>query len=662
MGGSLGSSNRTSGGLVHGAMRSRMAPHTFPCPLRHLDRAGRRGQECCVKLHHHSLGRCVAAALCCVSAAALADGAAPTTLDQIVVTATRTAQTEDATLAPVTVITRADIERLQPASLQDLLGDTPGMAISNQGGPGKVSAMFLRGTNANQVLVLVDGIRVGSATAGTTPIQQIPVDQIERIEIVRGPFSSLYGADAIGGVIQIFLRHAPGTFTPNASAGIGSYDHWKASAGFSAAGQRGWLSLQAAHEQTKGINACRSGAAELFVACFADQPDRDGFHNRSLTLNGAYTFSDRWSADGMALRTQGLNKYDGSFSDSDRYSTQVLGGQLHYQPGEAVRLSLRAGTSTDFDADDLGSVNVDHFNTRHTLGSFQADIAAAGGLLTAGLDWQRDHVASDTPFAVNTRTDRGLFAQYQHSFGAQSLQANVRRDDNSQFGGKTTGSVLWGWDFARDLRVTASWGTAFHAPTFNDLYYPGFSNPDLRPESSRNFDVGLRGTPAWGHWSLDVYRNEIRDMLALNSAFVPENIDRARITGLEGVIGGKLAGWDLRATATLLNAVDDARGGAWEGRRLPRRPRQSARFDADRDFGRFSVGASVYLNAPAWDDITNRNRLGGYALANLRAGWNFSRDWKLQLALNNVFDKDYETAYYYNQPGRNFMLTLSWKR
>ncbi|MGN6192731.1 MAG: TonB-dependent receptor plug domain-containing protein, partial [Rhodanobacteraceae bacterium] len=327
-----------------------------------------------MKSHRRLLGRCVAAALCCVPVAALADST-PTRLDQIIVTATRTAQTEDATLAPVTVITRRQIELLQPASLQDLLNDTPGMSISNQGGPGKVSAMFLRGTNASQVLVLVDGIRIGSATAGTTPIQQIPVDQIQRIEIVRGPFSSLYGSEAIGGVIQIFLRHAPGTFTPNASVGIGSYRHWNASSGFSAAGDKGWIALQATHDQLKGINACRVGAAEAFAGCFADQPDRDGVHDNALTVNGAYQFNDQWSADALAMRSEGLNKYDGSFSDSDAYATQVLGGQLHFRPNDTLNLSLRAGSSADFDEDFLEGVYVDHFDTRRTLGSLQADVA-----------------------------------------------------------------------------------------------------------------------------------------------------------------------------------------------------------------------------------------------------------------------------------------------
>ena len=613
-----------------------------------------------MKLHRHSLGRCVLAALTCVSAAAFAVGS-PTTLNQIVVTATRTAQTEDQTLAPVTVITRAEIELLQPSSLQDLLNDTPGMAISNNGGPGKVTSLFLRGTNANQVLVLVDGIRVGSATAGTTPIQDIPVDQIQRIEIVRGPFSSLYGSEAIGGVIQIFLRHAPGTFTPNASVGIGSWSHWRASSGFSAAGDKGWISVQATHDQTKGINACKVGAAEVFAACFADQPDRDGFHDNALTIHGVYQFDDRWSADALAMRTQGFDKYDGTFSDSDDYVTQVVGGQLHFRPNDTLNLSLRVGGSSDFDKDFLQGVYVDHYDTRRTLGSLQADIAVAGGLLSTGLDWQRESVASSTAYDVDARTDRGLFAQWQRTFGAQSLQANLRRDDNSQFGGKTTGSLLWGWDFARGLRVTASYGTAFRAPTFNDLYYPGFSNPDLRPESSRNLELGLRGTPAWGHWSVNVYRNRIHDMIAFDgTTFLPANIDRVRITGVEGVVGGKLLSWDVRATATLLNARDSAPGFN-DGKQLPRRPRRSARFDVDRTFGRLSVGASWYLAARTYDDLANQHPLSGYALTNLRAGWQVDRDWKLQLALNNVFDKDYETAWYYNQPGRNVMLTLRWR-
>lgn len=602
------------------------------------------------------------AMLLMVPLAALAAGSS-TTLDQIVVTATRTAQTQDATLAPVTVITRAQIDLLQPASLQDLLNSTPGMAISNSGGPGKITSLFLRGTQATQILVLVDGIRVGSVSAGSTAIQDIPVDQIQRIEIVRGPFSSLYGSEAIGGVIQIFLRHESGTSTSNANVGFGSHSHWKAAAGFSANARKGWLSAQVSHERTDGINACRVGAAEAFAGCFADEPDVDGYHDSALSLNGAWQWNDRWSVDGLAFRSQGHNDYDGTFSNANDYSAQVLGGQLHYQPSERVKVSLRAGSSTDFATDFLDGTYVDHFDTRRGLGSLQADIAAAGGLLTLGFDWQREALASNMLYVESARVDRGLFTQWQRTFGAQSVQANLRRDDDSQFGGKTTGSLLWGWDFAHDLRITASYGTAFRAPTFNDLYYPYFGNPDLEPESSRNLELGLRGTPGWGNWSVNVYRNDISDMIAWDAAVnLPGNIDRVRITGIEGVLDGTLAGWDLRATATLLRARDTAHDGLYEGNELPRRPGRSARFDADRAFGRFSVGTSWYLASSRYDDIANLHRLGGYALVDLRAGWKIDRNWSAQLAFDNVLDKDYETAWFYNQPGRTVMLTLRWNR
>lgn len=604
---------------------------------------------------------CSALAGLLVTTVAFAD-APSTQLGQIVVTATRTAQAQDATLAPVTVIDRAEIELLQPSSLQDLLSRAPGIAIDNKGGPGKASNLFLRGTNADQVLILVDGIRIGSATTGTAAIQDIPVDQIERVEIVRGPFSSLYGSEAIGGVIQIFLRHAPGAFTPNASLGFGSYARRNAAAGFSSAGEQGWFSLEASHDQTHGINACRVGAAQAHTACFADQPDKDGFRNNTLTLHGAYRFNDRWSADGLAMRSQGFNEYDGTFSDSDDYVTQVTGAQLHFRAGDRLKLSLRVGSSADFIDDFLRGVHADHFNTRRTLGSFQADIALAAGLLTTGMDWQRESIASSAVFAQTARIDRGVFAQWQRAFGVQSLQASLRRDRSSQFGGKTTGSLLWGWGFAPRLRFTASYGTAFRAPTFNELYFPGFGNPQLTPESSRNVEIGLRGTPAWGQWSLNAYRDDIRDMITFDAAVgLPANVDRVHIVGLEGVVGTELAGWTLRATATLLNARDAAADRLDNGNELPRRPRQSARFDADRKFGRFSFGASWYVAARRYDDLANQHPLSGYALTDLRAGWLISRDWKLQLALNNVFGKDYETARFYNQPGRNFMLTLSYR-
>ena len=613
-----------------------------------------------MSIHTPSIRQSIlAAALLSILAPAFAQDTS--NLDSVVVTATRTAQTQDQTLAAVTVIDRADIERLQPASLQDLLSTTPSLAIANTGGPGKISSIFLRGTEADQVLILVDGIKIGSATTGTAAIQDIPIDQIERIEIVRGPFSSLYGSEAVGGVIQIFTRHAAGSFTPNLSMGFGSYAHWNTAAGFSGQTTNGWYSMQVSHDQVHGFPACRMGAAEAGAGCFVDDPNPDGYRNTSFTLQGGYRFDQDWDADFRAFRAQGYNQYAGSFSDSDDSVTQVLGGRVRFQAAKNVKLTLSVGGSADLDEDYLHGVYVDNFNTHRTIGSLQADIGISSGLLSTGVDWQRDTVSSNTDFAVDSRTDRGVFAQWQQSFGSQSLQANVRHDDDTQFDGKTTGSLMWGWNFASNLRLTASYGTAFRAPTFNELYYPGYGNPDLKPETSRNFEIGLRGTYNWGDWSVNAFRNNVNNMITYDAAIgLPANVDRARITGVEGTVGTKIADWSLKATATMMNPTDEATG-YYAGNQLPRRPKRSARFDADRSFGKFSLGGSWSVASRRYDDLANQDPLGGYALTSLRAAYALSSDWKLQLALNNVFAKNYETAWYYNQPGRNYMLTLRYQ-
>lgn len=592
---------------------------------------------------------------------------AATDLDQVVVTATRTAQTQDQTLAAITVIDRDDIERLQPSSLPDLLRGSPGVSLSNNGGPGKATSLFLRGTESDHVLVLVDGIKIGSATSGGAALQDIPIEQIERIEIVRGPFSSLYGSEALGGVIQIFTRRPQAAFAPSFSFGVGSFDTQRLSAGVGGRAERGWYSLNAAHEDTDGIDAFRGNPALARPERYRD-PDLDGYRNQSLSLQGGYRFNDAWDADARVLRAEGRNEYDGSLNNESDSVQQVAGARVRFGPSDRVALTANAGRSADRSAAFLRGVYSSTFDTRREQGSLQADLGSSDRLLSVGVDWNRDEVDSSTAYHVDHRSNRGLFGQWQQDFGAHGLQASARRDDNSQFGGKTTGSALWGWDVSEALRLTASAGTAFKAPTFNELYFPGYGNPLLQPETSRSIELGARGQHGWGGWSLNGFDTRIDDLIAYDATLIdadhpfgqPNNIDRARIRGVEASADTVLAGWAVQGSTSWLDPRNDA-GGSSQGKVLPRRARQTARVDGDRRFGAIGVGASVIASGERFDDLANKRRMGGYATTDLRIAYAMTEAWSVQLAANNVFDRHYETAAFYRQPGRNYLLTVRYR-
>ncbi len=582
--------------------------------------------------------------------------------DPIVITASRTADTADESLAAVTIVTREEIERLQAQSVQDLLRALPGVGIVNNGGPGKATSVFLRGAESDHVLVLIDGVRVGSATLGTMAFQDIPVAQIERIEIVRGPRSSLYGSEAIGGVIQIFTRQGGGALTPFFAVGGGSYRTYSASAGLSGGGSRGWFNLSVSGLDTEGFNACTGKPSPGGAGCFTIEPDKDGYRNLSGALRAGYRFGEGFEVDLHALRAEGKNAFDGGFVNESESVQQVLGGSLRYVPAPRWHVTLTAGRSRDVSENFKDGAFQSRFETERDTLSLQNDVTLLDDhRLTVGVDYRDDRVAGTTAYAVTSRDDTGLFAQYRGGFGAHDVQLSVRRDDDVQFGVRTTGAVAWGHDLGGGARLTASYGTAFKAPTFNELYYPGYGNPALRPESSRSVEIGLRGEPAWGRWSLNAYETRIDDLIAYDAAlFAPNNIDEARILGMEAVLGARLGGWMWNAGLTLL-APENRSGGVNDGNVLPRRAKRTLRLDADRDFGRYQLGASLVAVSRRYDDLGNTRVLDGYATVDVRGEYVPARGWRVQARIENLFDADYETAAYYNQPGRGFYLTLRYE-
>ncbi|HVI58021.1 MAG TPA: TonB-dependent vitamin B12 receptor [Luteimonas sp.] len=615
-----------------------------------------------------------------LSVPTIASAAADATdLDEVVVTATRTQVRLADSLFPVEVIDHDEIVRSQARSLPALLRGRAGIDIGNQGGIGKNSTVFLRGSESDHVLVLVDGVRVGSVTAGLAAFQDIPVDQIDRVEIVRGPRSSLYGSEAIGGVIQIFTRHDEGAFTPRLRLGVGSHGLQEASGGIGGGGERGWFGADVAWQRTDGINACRGTAsapgAPFGAGCFVDEPDRDGYRNASLNLRGGVEVGDTLELQANALRAQSRNEFDGSIFGGNVAENvqQVLGGKLAWTPSERVAVTAQAGRNDDrsenfFDDHAGGHARVGHFDTSRTTASIQADFGlAAGQLLSAGADRERDAVESDTAFDVTQRDNTGVFVEYQGTFGAHRLQASLRNDDNEQFGDHATGSLGWGLSFGDGYRVNASYATGFKAPTFNDLYYPFFGKPDLRPEASKGVNAGIARYTQRYSWTLDAYQTRVDDLISYDSSiFLPNNIDRARIRGVEFALDTTLAGWDL---STRLSHTDprnrtrhnpDGSDNGNHDRLLARRARDTARIALDRAFGKLRLGATLNAAGHRYDDAANLVRLGGYATFDLRASYAFARAWTLEARVDNAFDRDYETIAWYEQPGREFGLALRW--
>jgi vitamin B12 transporter len=591
-------------------------------------------------------------------------------LAEIVVTATRTPQRVEDILASVTVLDRAAIEARQAGSVEELLRGEAGIDISNGGGLGKVTSVFMRGMQSDHVLVLVDGVRLGSATLGTTAFQFLPVDQIERIEIVRGPRSSLYGSDALGGVIQIFTKRGSGEFTPEFAASGGSHSLQEISGGVGGSADRFSFSVSGSYQATNGYNSCL-GAPYISPAspgggCFTFEPDDDGFRNASFSGHVGFHPSDDANLEAYVLRARGRTDFDSSYQNREDFVQQVAGLSGHWSPNARLRLSMRAGESRDEELDSavgaavsvLFPVAPSTFNTKRQTGTVQSDWQFTDhSLITAGVDYLEDQVDSDTPYVVHSRRDTAVFGQWQGVGGAQSFVVSARHDDNQQFGGKTTGGAAWGFRLADGYRLSASFGTAFKAPTFNELYYPFFGNVNLKPENSRSVEIGLDRRAPWGNWSLHAYETHVDDLIASDANFTPANIDSTRIRGVEAELAGGLAGWTWGVTANWLdprNVSDDAN----HDKILPRRPRQSGRLELSRAWRSLTVSGRFNIEGRRFDDLANSESLGGYSTLDLLLSWRLNPALSLQAKLANLGDRQYQTALYYPQDGRNYLLTI----
>jgi len=590
---------------------------------------------------------------------AAAQSPPPAVLDPVVVTATRTPQRLLDLVADVTVIDADAIARGGTQGLVALLSRQPGVEIVQNGGPGSTSGVFLRGANAAQTLVLVDGMRVASASSGATALEAIPVEQIERIEILRGPASSLYGADAIGGVIQVFTRRGASGFSANASAGYGTFDTWSVAAGLSGGNAAARGSVEVGNRESRGFNAITNSANPSY------DPDRDGYRDASVSAHGALDYAPDQTLSLAYFRSRLDDQFDGGDDFDDRTITTLETWQVASSNRLArnwmSRLSIGDGSDRSVSKTGFGDFP---FVTHQRQYAWQNDVALPKGDITVALERREERVDTTPAFPVTERDTNAITAIYRVDAGPNAVQANLRHDDSNQFGGKTTGALAWGYRISPDWRVTASAGTAFKVPTFNDLYFPQFSNPNLRPETSHNVEAGVHWSSGAGDWrwqaSAIAFHNRVDDLIVFecdaNFVCAPNNVADAT---LEGVTLYGDAEWrDTRLHASLdLQSPTDTTSGLL----LPRRARRHGVLSLAQAFGRTRVIAEVVASSERFDDAANQRRLGGYGLVNLALEWSVDASTTLFVRADNVFDHHYELAADFATGGARVFAGARWR-
>jgi vitamin B12 transporter len=608
---------------------------------------------------------CVPAAILAGWAGVIVPASAETAqMETVVVTATRVATPLTDLLADVSIIDRAQLEQAGMQSLIDVLANLPGVQVTSNGSYRSNSGVFLRGATSSQTILLINGVRVGSATSGGYSLENLPLDRIERVEVLRGAAAALYGPDAVGGVIQVFTREPQDGLMRSATVGAGTDGQRKL--GASLQGQTGdWgYSLGASHERAKGINVKLPGASGF-------NPDTDGFEFSSLDASLRYRVNARHAVSAQVLFSDGEYDFDGAPSPNPlglnaataravahpRLEQQVLKWTADWTTDWISTLTY--GRSQDVSVNrywriaDGAPAGASRFNTTRTQLVWQNDIRWGRDTLSLIAEQREDEVDSTTLYTVSSRTVRGLAASYAMKGQDWDGLATVRHDRNSQFGSFNTWALSAGYKLSPSLRLVGSMGTTFQAPSFNQLYFPGFGNPELTPQKGRAHEVGLRYQQGATRASAVLYRNRVQGFIT------PSTNVQSNLAVLEGVT----LTWDQSWGATALSVSYDHADPRLKpsNDRVVRVARHVLRTQVSHRQGPWQSYAELRLSSDREDtQWPGRVTLPGYGVLNVGATYHIRPNLSLQARLNNLTDKTYSLANGFTTPGRNFFVSLNW--
>ena len=576
-------------------------------------------------------------------------------INNVVISASRTEQRIQDALPATTLITRADIDRAQAVDLPSLIRNVTGIEIVQNGGAGTVSSAFIRGAESRHTLVLVDGIPINNLNFSAAALEHIPLVNVERIEVVRGNVSSLYGSNALGGVIQIFTRDAGTSPWTSLTAQVGSRGLVEVSGSTGVKNESGLAltaSAQTLHDQ--GFNAINQKELP------GTNPDRDGYSRRVLSAGVSQDFSQLGRIGLKLSESKGVTEYDSQFgpaTQTDKSNFALTNASLYGQFKLASDLQLDANMGQTSDSLDA-SVTAYPYRIKSSSQNSSLGLtwrALQGHIVTAGYETTTQRLDSDTVYKKTVRTLNASRLGYLINQGDHLLQINLRQDDYSDFGMATTGLFGYGYRLTPTVRVSANTSTGFMAPTFNDLYYPYGGNPALRPEHLRSNEIAAQYASGAHDLRVTYFDNQFTDLIGNNSSYVRTNIAKAQNKGVELIYIGKFASSTINAGITSqdpLNSITQ--------KQLDRRAKILANFGLNQDLGAWSVGAQTRYSSER-PDAAQTKTLGAYFVSDLAASYQWSRDLKLIGRINNVFDRKFETAYGYNQVRRGVFAGLNWQ-
>ena len=586
--------------------------------------------------------------------------------ETVVVTANRTEERLAQTLQHTTLITQEQIRNSGAADLPTLLRREASLEIAQSGGVGKQSSTFMRGANSNHTLVLIDGMRVNSATTGATALDQILVDQIDRIEVVRGNVSSLYGSEAIGGVIQIFTKRGKGAPGLSVAAGYGTENTARFNAGYGGVAGNTRFHANLSAFRTDGFSAINNDFIPLAFFSKAGDDHDDGYRNLSFSANLSHEFSPGQNVGFTALHSDGKVDFDGEGVNSSKsklttfslYSTNQINAKWR------SKVTLAQGI------DDLKSFTdgafTSRFKTTNSQLGWQNDIEIAEGhSIAAGLEYLNQDVISTTQFSTTDRNVASGYLTYFGELGPHTVQVNGRYDSYSDFGGNFSGLLGYGYHITEHWRVTAGISNAFRAPTFNELYDPnfGFGNPNLKPEKARSAELGLQYQNAKQRVKAVMFRTRTDDLIVgvfdpVTFNFPATNVDKSESKGLEITYSGEFGPVELLASFTEQRSKNRD-----TGERLLRRANSFGSVGARYRLGDWRIGGEILASSNREDfevrDPFGKVKLSRYSVLNLTTSYQFTPHSRVALKVENAFDKQYELVRGYNTQGRSFFVSLA---